>query len=69
MKLHFNLSFTTIGKYEICFINFNFIKKNVCFLPDGKIKLHKHCRQVESSDVFTPTIEASEPVYNFVTDV
>lgn len=54
--------------YEIHFINFNFIK-NVYFLPDGKIKLHKHCQQVESSDVFIPTTEASKPVYNFVTDV
>lgn len=53
---------------EIHFINFNFIK-NVYFLPDGKIKLHKHCQQVESSDVFIPTTEAWKPVYNFVTDV
>ena len=26
-------------------------------------------QQVESSDVFIPTTEASKPVYNFVTDV
>lgn len=52
----------------IHFTNFNFIK-NVYFLPDGRIKLHKHCQQVESSDVYIPTTEASKPVYNFVTDV
>lgn len=39
---------------------FNFLK-NVYFLPDGKIKLHKHCQQVESSNVFISTTEASKP--------
>lgn len=40
--------------------NLNFLK-NVYFLPDGKIKLHKHCQQVESSNVFISTAEASKP--------
>lgn len=43
-----------------CYLNFNF-QKNVYFLPDGKIKLHKHCQQVESSNVFISTTEASKP--------
>lgn len=44
----------------VCYLNFNFLK-NVYFLPDGKIKLHKHCQQVESSNVFISTSEASKP--------
>lgn len=55
-----NLFATARNHKGLATLTSNFLK-TVYFLPDGKIKLHKHCQQVESSNVFISNTEASKP--------